>query len=189
MNETNVGLPEKLELFHRGSHIEIVWTWFGWQIVVMTAFAIAWDGFLVNWYLNVVPQSGNQMAMYFPLVHVAVGIGITYYVVAGWLNRTRITVGNGKVAVRHRPIPWFGNTDIDTSNLKQLYTKENIRRSRNGNRYSTYEVRAVTRDGRNARLVSGFHTSEQALGVEQEIEKYLGIKDVPLTTEIGWLQG
>jgi hypothetical protein len=185
-DEIDIGLPEKLALVHHGSHIEIVLKWFGWQIVAMTGFAIMWDGFLINWYLNVAPNA-NRMAVYFPLIHVAAGIGITYYVVAGWLNRTRISVGNGKVAVRHGPIPWFGNADIDASNLKQLYTKENTRRSRRSS-YSTYEVRAVTQDGRNTRVVSGLETSEQAFGIEREIEKYLGIKDTALRNETGWLE-
>lgn len=183
-NEVDIGLPEKLEVVRHGSHVEIVRKWFGWQIVVMTGFAIFWDAFLINWYTQVVPR-GDRMAMYFPLVHVAVGIGITYYVVAGWCNRTHIVVGNGNVSVRHRPIPWFGNTKVDASNLRQLYAKEHVTRSRRGGESSSYEVRAVTHDGRNMKLVSGLETSEQALYIEQEIERYLGIKDAPVVGQIG----
>ena len=132
---TNVGLL-KLELSSR-LHIEIVWTWLGWQIVVMTAFAIAWMDFSSTGLER--GPSGTKWPCISP-VHVAVDRHHVY-VVAGWLNRTRITVGNGKVAVRHRPIPWFGNADIDTSNLKQLYTKEHPSRTATATRPRS---RAVT---------------------------------------------
>jgi hypothetical protein len=181
-----IGLPDKLELFHRGSNIEIVRTWFGWQILLMTGFAIFWDGFLFNWYSKV-DKSDAAMA-YFPLLHVAVGIGLTYYVVAGWFNRTHVRVGLGKIAVRHRPIPWFGNKELEGSNLKQLYAKEKLSYSRNSTS-ATYEVHAITHNGQNIKLVGGLETSEQALYIEQEIEKYLGIEDIRVKGEIGGGRG
>jgi hypothetical protein len=179
-----VGLPEGLDVVHHGSHVEIVLKWFSWKIVAMTAFAILWDAFLVNWYVNLAPRAQDPMVFYFPLIHVAVGIGISYYVIAGWLNRTRVLVGNGRVTVRHSPMPWFGNADIEASSLKQLYTQERIRRSRNGPGYTTYEVRAVTQNGRNTKLIGGLETSEQAMSIEQEVEKRLSIRDVPVAGEM-----
>ncbi len=179
-----VGLPDGLDVVHHGSHVEIVWKWFSWKIVGLTVFAIFWDGFLVNWYVNLVPRTNDPMAFYFPLVHVAVGIGITYYVVAGWCNRTRVLVGSGRLAVGHAPIPWFGNKEINASNLKQLYVQERITQSRRGGSTCTYEVRAVTQDGRNTKLVGGLETSEQASSIEQEVEKRLGITDVPVAGQM-----
>lgn len=178
-----LGLPDKLEIFHRGSSMEIVRKWFGWQIVFMTVFAMFWDGFLFIWYSKV-GDSEEPMAMYFPLLHIAAGIGLTYYVVAGWLNRTYIRVSCGKIAVRHGPIPWVGNKELEVSNLKQLYAKEELSRSGRGTT-ATYEVHAITHNGRNIKLVSGLETSEQALYIEQEIEKCLGIEDIPVKGEIG----
>jgi hypothetical protein len=124
------------------------------------------------------------MATYFPLIHVAVGLTISYYVIAGWVNRTRVLVGSGRLTVRHSPLPWSGNTEIDASSLKQLYTQERVTHSRRGPSYSTFEVRAVTQNGRNTKLVGGLETSEQALSIEQEVEKRLGITDVPVAGEM-----
>ena len=176
------GLPDKFELLHHGSHIEIVRKWFGWQIVLMTPLAMLWCGTLFNLYSEV-GESGEPMPIS-PLLHVAVGIGLIYYVVAGWLNRTHIFVSRGKIAVRHRPIPWLGNKELKASNVRQLYVKEKFLRSRRGP-YVTYQVHALTRTRRNIKLVSGLETSEQALYIEQEIEKYLGIEDIPVEGEIG----
>jgi hypothetical protein len=184
MERIGVGLPEGLDLVHHGSHVELVLKWFSWKIAAMTAFALFWDGFLVNWYVNVAPRAKDPMAIYFPLIHVAVGLAVTYYVIAGWFNRTHILVGQGKVAIRHSPIPWFGSTEINASNLKQLYTQERVRPARRGNGSVTYEVRAVTQEGRNTKLLGGLETSEQALSIEQEIEKRLGITDVPVAGQM-----
>ena len=179
-----VGLPEGVDLVQHGSHIEIILKWFSWKVVGLTAFALFWDGFLINWYVNLAPRMKDPMAFYFPLLHVAVGLGITYYVVAGWFNRTRILVGSGRLTVRHSPLPWFGNTEIDSSTLTQLYTQERVTHSRRGPSYSRFEVRAVTQDGRNTKLVGGLETSEQALSIEQEVEKRLGLRDVPVAGQM-----
>ena len=172
-----LGLPDSLELIRHDSYIEIVRKWFGAQFAFLTAFAIFWDGFLFFWYSKAF-ASGNLITLLFPLLHVAVGIGLTYYVVAGWFNRTHIYVSHGKMAVRHGPIPWFGNKELDTSSFKQLYTKEKI--SRNRNRTVTYETHVITRDSKDLKLVGGLDTSEQALYIEQAIETYLGIEDMPV---------
>ncbi len=184
LDRIEVGLPEGLDVVNHGSHIEIVRKWFEWRIVAITGFALFWDGFLINWYMNVAPRA-DTMATYLPLVHVAVGLGVTYYAIAGWLNRTHILVGRGKVTVRHRPIPWFGNAEIDASKLKQLYAQERVIQSRRGRSTSTFEVRAVTHDGRNTTLVSSLGSEEQALSIEREIERHLGIQDIPVVGQIG----
>lgn len=43
----------------------------------------------------------------------------------------------------------------------------------------------ITNSGNDTKLLSGLKTSEQALYVEQEIEKYLGIKNKPVRGELG----
>lgn len=180
-----IGLPEKLEIYDHGSYLEIVRKWFGLHVLFFTAFAIFWDGALVFWYGSI-GEDTDLMAILFPLIHVAIGIGVTYYVVAGWLNRTYIFVSQSKIAVRHRPIPWLGNKEIFATDLKQLYAKSKISKDPEGGYPSeTYEVQAITHSGRNIKLVGDLDSSEQALFIEQEIEKYLNIEDVPVKGEIG----
>jgi hypothetical protein len=178
-----LGLPDKLELRHEGSGIEIIRKWFGWRVLMMTGFAVFWNVFLVSWYSIALP-SGNMMMTLFPLIHVAVGVGIAYGALAGWVNTTRIRVDQGRIAVRHGPLPWLGNKDLDGSTLKQLYSKEKISRGRNSTTV-TYEVHALTANGRNEKLLSGLESSEQALYIEQEIERYFRIEDAPVRGQIG----
>ena len=140
----------------------------------------------VFWYSEL-PLNAPLVAVLIPLIHVGVGVGITYYVAAGWLNRTHITADYQKISIRHGPLPWFGNKNIEAWDLKQLYAKEKISRSHGRHGSSTrtsYAVRAVTKSGRNIKLVGGLTTQEQAIFIEQKIEKYLGIKDASVPGEI-----
>jgi hypothetical protein len=66
-DKIEIGLPDKMELYHRSSYIEIVRIWFGWKVIFMTAFAIFWDGFLFMWYSKV-GKWANPILFYFPLV-------------------------------------------------------------------------------------------------------------------------
>ena len=180
----DIGLPDKLALNYRESGFEITKKWFGLSTIFLTVFAVFWDGFLFVWYSIALGfGQANLLMVLFPLIHVAAGIGITYTALACWVNTTRITVDQGKVTVRHGPLPWIGNKELDASNLKQLYSKEQISNSRNSTTV-TYEVHAVTATGKNEKLVSGLESSEQALYIEQEIERYFRIEDVPVRGQL-----
>ncbi len=178
-----LGLPETLKFYHRGSYIEIVRRWWSWKILFFTGFVIVWDSFLVNWYVMIGGETSLIVILY-PLLHVAVGVSLTYCVVASWLNKTHIHVGAGKMAVQHKPVPWFGNKELSTYDVKQLYSKEETSGSRKGKTVS-YEVHLITHSGRNIKLIGGLDSSEQAFYIEQEIEKYLNIEDAPVKGEIG----
>ena len=67
--------------------------------------------------------------------------------------------------------------------IAQLYSKEVTRHSRLGTS-STHEVHVVARDGRQVKLLSDLESSEEALYLEQAIERTLGIKDQPVRGEM-----
>lgn len=169
--KVTLGLPDKLEIFHRGSSLAMVRKWFGWRVVCTAAFTLFW------W--NVSPGTQEPALIDAALLHVVVGIGLTYYVVAGWLNRTYILVKRDKITVRHAPLPWVGNKELESSMLKQLYAIETYY-----NNYVTCAIHAITQQGRDIALIRNL-TREQALYIEQEVEEYLGIEDLPVKGEIG----
>ena len=177
-----LGLPEKLTLQHLASGIEISRSWFTWSVIFMTGFAIVWDSFLILWYSAATAGSGNLLMLLFPIGHVAAGVFITYSALTGWLNSTRIRVDQGRISVRHGPLPWLGNKTVDGSMLKQLYSKEVITSGRSTT--VTYEVHVITAGGTDLKLVDRLETSEQALYIEQEIERYFRIEDAPVRGEL-----
>jgi hypothetical protein len=81
--------------------------------------------------------------------HVWVGVGLAYACVANLLNSTTITSRFGRLTVKVGPLPWRGNRAFDANDLSQLFVVE-----RRGNRgATTFDVCAVTRDGRRQQLV------------------------------------
>ncbi len=181
-----IGLPGKITLHHAGPDLIITRKWFGIKTLMLTAFVIFWDGFLIFWYRSAFQGfQGDDMLIFklFPLLHVGVGIWLTYFTLAGYVNKTFVRVNYEKISVRHKPLPYLGHKTVQTRDVKQLYSKEKISRS-SKNTSVTYEVHALTHGGKSIKLVPYMESSEQALFVEQEIERYLGIKDKPVRGEI-----
>ena len=77
----------------------------------------------------------------------AAGVGLTYTVLTGFINRTRVEVNRALLTIRHGPLPWVGNRVLPGRSLAQLYGEEVISKSRNGTSVS-YSLFAVDREGR-----------------------------------------
>jgi len=111
-------LPEHLVMMREAGGLTLVYAWFRPMYVFLLFFCIFWDGFLVFWYRTALAHpSPGSIALWFPLIHVGVGVGITYSTIAGFLNRTRVSVDAGEVTIRHGPVPWIGNRKIPAAAL------------------------------------------------------------------------
>jgi hypothetical protein len=153
----------------------IAYRWFSPIHVLMLAFCVFWDGFLVFWYRSALSAASPNSAMiWFPLLHVAVGIGLTYATIAGFVNRTEIRVGQGRVSIWHGPLPWLGIKTVPSSDIRQVYREETF-----GGRSRTpsWHLSALTPGNRSLRLVRNVNSPELALFLESEIERMLGIRD------------
>jgi hypothetical protein len=173
-----VPMPERLSISAEGGRLQIERRWMTWTAIFLVFFCVMWFGFLGFWYLMAF-TTGSRAMMLFPLLHVALGLFIAYTTVAMFLNRTLITAADGRLTVRHGPLPWMGNRDVPTAGLEQLYCEQHVSRSRNGTTV-TYSVRARGMDGKLVKLVTGLPERDQALFIEQEIERHLHIADRPV---------
>ena len=178
-------IPEKINLTYKEGDLIITRKWFGFQYLALAFFCIFWDGFLVFWYAKAFESTSSMdlIMILFPLGHVAVGVGLTYTVIAGFFNTTEIRVGQGRIKIKHRPVPWFGNKTVQAHQLTQLFPKRKISRSNNGTNVS-YAVYMVTQDNRQKVLLSGLENIDQANFIEEKIEGALGIKDRRIRGEI-----
>lgn len=154
-------------------------------------FCVVWDGFLVTWYTGLLAAgthtqgaSGPGIIFFlFPLIHVSVGIGLTYSVIAGFFNRTQIGIRGDDFFVHHGPIPWRGNRTFPARSVTQLFCQEKISNGKNGVS-RTYALSALVDGGERLPLVSGLTEIEQALFLEQALEERLGIVDVAVAGEL-----
>ncbi len=182
VNRPDMTTPKGFTIKQDQGALVITRRWFGAQFLFLTFFCIFWDGFLVVWYSIALSQHVWIMAV-FPVLHVLVGIGLTYYVLCGYLNRTIITVKRGSIDIIHVPLPAPGAVQITTAEIAQLYTKRKVYHG-NDSYSETYEVRMKTYDQKDRKLMEGFYEQDQALFVEQQIERYLGIADATVQGEV-----
>jgi hypothetical protein len=177
--------PGNVTIDQEADALRLAYRWFSAKYVFMAFFCVAWDGFLVFWYGIALSQKvglGNFM-IWFPIAHVAVGIGITYSTLAGFVNRTVVRVSSSAVTVRHGPLPWLGQKSVAASDIGQVYRQQLISTSSRGGSSVSYQLSVATHDQRKIDLLK-CDSSDTALYIEQEVERYLGIGDRPVAGEM-----
>jgi hypothetical protein len=185
-----VPLPTRMKVENWGSELTIMWRWYTHAVWLLLAFCIFWDGFLVVWYAAgiglLTAGKGDGMIwvmLVFPVLHVLVGIGLTYAVLCTFINKTVVRVSMGELTVQHGPLPSAGNRRIFTHDLAQLYCTEKMHRHKNSCS-TTYELQALLKDGEKLTLLSGLDQLDQALYVEQQVEQHLRIPDERVAGEV-----
>ena len=163
--------------------LTFTYRWFSWSYIFLAVFALFWDGFLVFWYSFAFSHNAPWMMFVFPLLHVSVGVGLTYTALAGFYNKTIITVGLGKLSIHHTPFPWPGNRMVPAADLVQLYSEERLSRSNTGTRV-TYQLSAISTQDKKIKLLRGLNSPDEARYLEKAIEEQLGIKDRPVEGEM-----
>ncbi len=181
--------PKGLRITEKGDGFELSWRWFAPFVIFFTFFVVVWDAFLIFWYRMALGGTGfggadsfDAMMLLFPLVHVAVGIGMTYHVLATYLNRTTVQVSSDRVRVHVAPVPYpWKNRTLSAADIEQAYVKKSVKHGRKSTTVN-YEVRVRMFARREETLVST-DNPEFALFIEQEIEAYLGIEDAEVYGE------
>jgi hypothetical protein len=165
--------------------------WFGPKHLALALFCLVWDGFLAVWYgaaITGLARSGGAsgpawLMVLFPAVHVAVGVGLTYTTLAGFVNSTRVGLRDGALFVRHGPLPWRGGKALDASTVTQLFVRDKVTPGRRGDT-RTFELAAVVDGEWTAPFVTGLDEVDQARWLEEELEARLGIADEPVKGEL-----
>lgn len=178
----NFEMPEKFEVYNRGGELFIAFRWFNSSFIALTIFCIIWDGFMAFWFSIAFFTGEYEMAL-FGSLHGMVGVGLTYYTIAGYINKTYIGLNYNILKIKHAPLPFWGNREIPVEELSQLYVKRHEQQGKNKTTV-TYQLHATLKSGEEKTLVTGFDEPEKALYLEQEIEKFLRIKDEPVAGEL-----
>ena len=177
-----VPLPKRFRI-EDGSPFRIIHRWFGPKAFLFVFFTVFWDGVVAVFVAGIIKGAIPLPVLAFISLHLAVGVGVAYYTLALFINRTAVEVDGDRLRVTHGPLPWPGNRDLGTGELQQLWSRERISRSKNGTSV-TYEVHAALKSGSVVQLLTGLDAPEQALFVEQQLESRLGIRDAPVEGEL-----
>jgi hypothetical protein len=166
-------IPEGLDLVVAQDGITVRKVWLTWKILPLAGFAVIWDTFMFFWYSQVLSKPNPPLIMvFFPIGHVAVGIGLTYYVVAALVNKTDVVISSSGIRVVTGPAPWFGNKEVRVEDITDIMVRE-----RWGNRgRKTYNVMYADRSQKERKLVSWLPESDQAGYIAETIRDTLGLR-------------
>ncbi len=177
-----VPMPKGFDVVDFGTTLEITRRWFSPVFLLLLVFCVFWNGFMVVWH-GIALATGMWPMSCFGLIHTSVGIGVAYFTVAGFVNRTVIRADRGMIEVRHGPLPWPGNKALPAGRIGQLYCKETVSHGKNGATHR-YSVEVAMKDDTAATLLTGLDRAEHALYIEQELERHLDIEDRPVRGEL-----
>jgi hypothetical protein len=178
-----LALPKQMSIEPTAHGMRLVRKWFSPVVFFLIPFCVVWNGFLIFWYVAAFSTGAPMVATLFPLIHVAVGVGLAYFTLALLINRTEIAVERGEVVITHAPLPWFGYRRIPGVMIDQIYAKVHITHGKNGPS-TDYQLWLVNTSGKHEKLHANNLSQEQALYIEQQLEKALGIKDRAISGEL-----
>lgn len=174
--------PRSVRIEQSSSGLSLKWRWFTPKYIPMAFFCIAWDSFLIFWYSMAFGMQAPWIFIVFPIAHLAIGIGLTYATLAGFINTTAIHLANGQFLVQHDPLPWPGEVRLPIEQVRQFFCRLKQAKSSNGSR--SYQLVAVLEDGREINLVSNLDSPNIAWFLEQQLEAHLQIVDEPVAGEL-----
>lgn len=145
---------------------------------MLTLFALVWNCFIAA---ALVMDWRGFLGAGFTLLHLAVGLGLAWYVLAAWLNSSVIVIKDGVLARTTGPIPmlnWFRKTQgvplelVDTFRVeKRVWGKVN------GKPEYQFFVVAEVRGGETATVTDGLPTREAATFLQKRFERHCGTSD------------
>lgn len=146
------------------------------RLAFMVPFCLFWDGFLVVWYSVILSHfgepSGPSLAfVLFPLMHVAIGLGITYSTLASLLNSTTVRVEGDVASVVHGPLPWRGNLRLSLEGARGVFVRQ---QGPLGRASDPWSVLVDTRDSAASVLIGGL-TAEHARFVAARLADHLRV--------------
>jgi len=147
--------------------------WFHYSHFPIFALAVAWNGFVIYWFLKyVAPTKGAQLVVLIPFT---IGLALAYFALAKAINSTRITISNKSIKVSAKPMPWSGSAEVLRPNIHKITTSYDV--SVSNPQMQTSSVYIHEHDGSKCKIISDLESTKQAYFIQQIIEKNLNLKN------------
>jgi len=170
----NLPIPEKIDVIQEGPTTIIRRKWLSWTVIPLLIFCVVWDSFLIFWYkMAMGDQNAPLMAILFPIGHVSVGIALTYYVIASFLNKTDVVIAPDQITVRSYPIPWGFTKSIPREDIMAV----RVKMSSQNNSQMTFGIRYTNRSNREKPLLRSGLNDDQAEFIVHHIRQALRLPE------------
>ena len=179
-----VTMPPGIEAFSLLSELSIQISWRKSASGFLIFFTIFWNAVLIP-FIAIAIATGEWVILLFISLHLFVGISLLYWMIAVLLNTTYITVNQREITIEHKPIavPFYPNRLMPVEEVEQLFTEKYVNGRTNGQPNFAFSLKAIKKNHEHIPLVKGLKSYEQALYVEQQVERFLNIKDRAVAEE------
>lgn len=161
MSTPSAPIPEGIDISTDGQGAVVSRRWYHPGIWFLVIFALVWDSFLFGWYsmaTNLKIDNGiGLIFLVFPLGHVAVGLGLTYFVACAFVNVTDIYIRSDSLEVGTHPLAWFGDKTIPRRDIAGFLVRETT----SSDSAPTYKLSYINPSNQEVGLISFFLNKEQ----------------------------
>jgi len=189
-DKPQVDQPKRFRVENWGPDLTIAYRWYTHAVWVLVFFCVIWDGFIVGFYSSVIAglsdgkvETMDVVALVFPILHVLIGLALTYACIATLLNKTTIRIGGHQLTISSGPVPCGKAILLQAADIRQLYCVKKEHRHKRSTSY-TYELNALLRDGVSKTLIQSLTDYQQARFIEQQLESHLKIVDERVGEEV-----
>ena len=177
--------PARFAVTREGGNLTISYRWFSFNTIVLLFVCLLVGRFAAFMYSNMFSSFAMMLrespfpVKIFTCVMGALPAAITgmlaYYTAAGFVNRTFIRLSRGGIIFRSGPLPWWGNKVLVKSDIELVCSAVKYTRKHH---YKYYTVQIIMReDCDDVELPANLKSHEEALFIEQQANKILGLKE------------
>jgi len=179
-------LPPGIEAYSTPNEVDMIISWRHSNSSFMTFFTILWNGMLLPFVFAAL-ASGDFRVFLGISIHLAIGLGLLYNMIANFINTTQVNVDRQRLLIEHQPLhfPFYKEHHIPITDIQQIFIKKYVASKTNGTPNFAFSVNVELDSKRSIQLVRGLKHADQALYLEQQVERFLEIEDRPVEEE--WL--
>jgi hypothetical protein len=187
MAEKIIPIPEKITEIAdiRRPGLRRSWRMHPVGFIFLLIFTIFWDCFLVFWF-TMTTHMPEEMGLFrlffifFPILHVAIGVALPYWLISSLFNNTDITFDGTFLRIHHGPVYWGKDIVVPLTDIAQLYVVEANSTDSYGRVSRHYEVNMIDQQRKVRKLLKNLQSAAEALYIEKYLEKLMSLKDEPV---------
>lgn len=157
--------PDKVIVREESEGPVFIYYWRDWGFFYFAIIGLTFLGFII-WILLTNPWDYPPEGRLFSLLPLAFGLGLTYWPLGRVINRTEICMQQGRLLVRHKPLPWRYQADLPLSDIQEIRWA--------GAGLSAF-IKVGSQPGKGIILISKLEPPAGEF-LEQEIEAHLGLR-------------
>jgi|GEM_PF-5752228 len=176
-----VPVPENMSININESRFVLTYKWKSVMGIVLIIFGSFFFLFSNIWTLIAAAAGGGGFSL-FGVAFIFFSLLLLYMGIAFRVNKTVIRIEEGNMSISFTPLYWPGKKSVNISEILQLFVQKKEYQNK-GNTSYLYNVVALQKGNRSLKLVSMIQEPEIAKCIEQQIERYLRLKDLSIAGE------